>query len=195
MSEVPASAKSRLPTWARILVGLFIFGTVVSVGSIGVFAYMVAISGDPSRVKEILQSMAKVEDLPPGFRFDRGISLPDGDGVVLVVHEKDGTTFTIMKMPAVNNVDAKSLSTQLASAGTQYGGKLKVTSTGKETVAGKDFEYILGTVGSGTGKTIEQMRGALIIGNKRVMTLTGSTPSGPYNMEATKQLLGSIKGF
>lgn len=191
-----ATTNASLPTWGRVLVGLFFATVVLVLAGIGLVSYVIAQSGDPERVESITKSMVKIDQLPAGFKYERALEFFTTTGRLAIISYKDGSTFTFMKIPNTNKSDAKTMAMRLANSKLEHAPKLTTVSEGTEKVAGKDFAYVVGNVEAAPAKTVEQLRGVVLVDNdKNAITLTATTPSGKINMNATRELLASIKDF
>lgn len=187
-------SSSPLPTWGKVLIGLFIAGVVLVFAGIGLVSYIVADSGNPQRVEAIMQSIAKIEKMPPGWKYERGLQLPRGGSVVFLTY-KDGTNLSLMKFPNPAGADARAIADKISKAEVKQGPQLEVQKEDRLSVAGQDFEYVLGVVPV-QGRRIEQLRGAVVVNNKKdVVTVTASNPTGQLNLDAIKAFLESIKGL
>ncbi len=195
--------KGGLPTWAKILIGL------VVVGTIGVVAFLVGIvlffgnmskqATDPAYISRVVKSVAVVQDpLPQGFQYQMAIEIM-GANMFIVNHKPDNLQLIMGMMPPSDKKEdsAESMTQELSRKGIpNVGTSFEVTGKGVETVAGEQMPYVLGTTQDKTGQKIEGLIGAILTkDHKKAILFYGISQKSPYNMDATKEFLGVIKSF
>jgi hypothetical protein len=197
--------KGGLPTWAKVLIGLVIV-VILGVGGLvvgGIVFFQNASKQwtDPVAIAKVSQSIADFpEPLPEGYKYLMGMDLA-GIKTVTVEHADDKQTIIIMSFPKKDKTDAQTMVNELFEKGVktqQTQAKFEdVKSKGTETVAGLSMPYIIGTMTDNTGNKAEGMVGCIVSETKsETIFIYGMQPQGaPYNLQATLQLLKSIKGI
>jgi hypothetical protein len=196
------AVKKGLPTWAKILIGLVIAGTVLLVAVvIGGFVLIGNIQKDatnPAYIEKVTKSIVDIQALPPGYNYQMALDI-GGLKTVVFQHKPDGTQITLVHFPQASTKTSEEMTTELVDKGFPAqgaSGKFEVTSKGTETVAGQPMSYVLGTATNRTGTKEPGMIGTVISPDKtKTLMIYGSTPGDKYNMDATKAFLSSIKGF
>lgn len=181
--------KTPLPAWARILIAMFFAGLLLSFILLGMVCYQFG-SAD---AKQMAHDFVGIDELPPGFHYERALWLPAGGGMVWINYDKDNTNFHLMKL--ANRRENKDIVKLLQNDPTRPEGPLEIKEQMVEKIDGKDFTCLLGTVPNITGAgRHEQLRGGAVVGDGHfIVKITGETPKGSYNMDATKQLFSSMK--
>jgi hypothetical protein len=188
--------KTPMPGWARFLVGLFIAGFIgaivfIVIGSIG-FAHWQREVRDPAKISQIAASAMNLKELPPGFHYTMGYSVPTVDMVTIDSDEKADTNFVILRIQNGRHLKQEDLEKALPIDPTNPGGFVEVKSRGEEVVGGNKMPYMIGTVS--LGAAVQQFRGAMLTDNNaHLLRVTGTTGGDSYNMESTKKLLACIK--
>jgi hypothetical protein len=193
--------KGGMPVWAKVLIAVFVVGTVLVVG--GLVCLFVFVSNiqkqakDPAYIAKVRESIADMT-LPANFSDTAGFDLV-GSKIVCVTHKPDNLELTLTKLPAASeNKTAAQITDQFASRGMPMAGgsaPIEVSSKGTETVGGEQMPYVLGTSTNKTGTKCQTMLGAVITKDKNLVVFYALTPGDKYDMDATKEFLGSIKSF
>lgn len=200
--------KSGLPTWAKILIGIVVGGIVIGAIAIGGLVWFVGKTvkeaSDPVAVARTAKTIADFADpLPAGFKYVLALPLA-GINFVTIEHESDKQVVTIVSYPKQETSDAQQLVDRFYQAGIQSGaektagGKLEdVKVRGTETVGGEPMPYLIGTLADKGGAKFEGFVGCVLPkGKTKTVIVYGMQPAGTgYNVESTKELLRSIKGF
>ncbi|MBI4533015.1 MAG: hypothetical protein HY711_03630 [Candidatus Melainabacteria bacterium] len=201
--------KSKLPTWAKVLIGLVVFG-IVAVIALGVGAFffvqnIVKQAQDPAVVSRTAHAIADIpEPLPKGYKYSFAFGMA-GINTLVVQHEPDQQMLILISKPQKEDVDADKLVNVLFEAGIKTPGQSgleggkgeKVKLHGTETIGGESMPYIIGTMADKKGTKFDGMVGCVVSKTKdKTVLIYGMQPGGsPYNFEATKEFLKAIRTF
>ena len=192
--------KTGLPAWAKLLLFLFLGGIVLIVAGLAVATFWLGNSGNPDYIAKTVKTIAVMPDpLPQGFHYERAIGW-GSIAAVIVVHEPDKTVLTLMRAPNPKAEDAKQIVEDIQNSDRLGGGPMSspvdVKSSGTQKVANEEMYYVVGTPKGIPEDKEQDFAGAIVMHDKhKTILIKGMTPSGSYNIEATKQFLDSIKGF
>lgn len=201
--------KTGLPTWAKVLIGMVVFaiisGIIAVVGLVYFVQDTVKKAQDPAVIAKTAREIAEfTEPLPAGYKFALALDM-FGVKTVTVEHDSDKQTLIFMTAPPKEDMDANALVTKLFEAGIKApthpeaaGGRFdKEKSRGTETVGGEPMPYIVGTMSDKSGSKFEGLVGAIVSKPKhKTVIVYGIQPGDQgYNMETTRTLLKTIKGF
>lgn len=202
-----------LATWVKVLLAVVALGFVVLVGlGIAGFMFVTDLSKKatkPEYVKEVTQTIAKIDELPSGFKYQMGIDAM-GMSIVALLNEDEKLSVMLMKLPQAPGAEKpdqivdKYAERGVPTVGMPSGGgqgtggasPMQIKDKGKLTVGGEEMPYAIGE-SEIKGTKVAQLIGCVVpkAGNKTVLFIGQTLDGSPYKMEPTKQLLSSIKGF
>src|SRR5262249_41794075 len=201
--------KGGLPTWAKVLIGFVVFAIIAGIIAVGGIIYLVQDTvkkaQDPAIIAQTAKSIADFsEPLPAGYKFALALDM-FGVKTVTVEHEPDKQTIIFMTAPQKEDTDPQALVNKLFEAGIKTPGQPEGASgrfeqeklRGTETVGGEAMPYIVGSMADKSGTKLEGMVGAIVSKAKgKTVIVYGIQPGAAgYDMETTKKLLQTIKGF
>lgn len=193
-------AKTGLPGWAKLVLVLFLGGIVLIAGTLATATFWLGNSGNPEYITAITKTIAILPDpLPKGFHYERAIGW-GAISAVIVVHDPDKTVLTLMRAPNPKSQDARQIVEDIQNSDRAGGGPMSspvdVKASGTQKVGSEDMYYVVGTPKGIPADREQDFAGAVVTHDKqKTILVKGMTPSGNYNMEATKQFLDCIKGF
>jgi hypothetical protein len=188
--------KMILPTWAKVLLGVFIaslIGVIVTIAMAALgFSNVYKQMTDPNQIKVVAAKTFGISQLPDKFVYTAGATVPQALSFVTISYDNHQTDFLLHQAENSHGLTDPNLPDILQNDPFEAGIAVQKPISGEATVAGHKMAYILGDLGT-SGKA-KQFRGAYLSNdNKLVTRITGTTAGADYNMEATKQLLSCIK--
>src|SRR3990167_702070 len=148
--------KCQFPTWAKVLIGLVIFGIVLVIAfGVGAFFFVQNIvkqAQDPAMVSRTAHAIADIaEPLPKGYKYAFAFGMV-GVNTLVVQHEPDQQMLILISKPKKEDVDADKLVDVLFEAGIKTPGQPgldgskgeQVKLHGTETIGGESMPYIIG---------------------------------------------------
>ncbi len=206
--------KSRLPTWARILISLSA-ATIVGVGygavrGVSYIQNMARDSTNHDLQKAIAQNIAKFPDpLPGGFVIDKAIHIAipmvpkSGKDILVVKHVPDNLSIQLFSDPLAEQADATDArnfldkAIQVNSGGYPAPKIQAVKSKGQTTICGQEMAYIVGEFKDPQDRKSEGMMGCICVKDKHqtILIYAIEPPGTPFQLESVMRLLESVKSF
>lgn len=201
-----------LATWVKVLLGVVVVGFLAIVGLVVAGGFFIADitkkSVDPQYIQQVSQSIAKIDELPQGFKYQMAFDAL-GASAVTIANPSEQLSIILMKLPpppgkataeevvqeyAERGVPTVSMPQQTDGGATVTSGPLDVKDKGKLAVADKEMAYV---IGDARGKKVQGMIGCLLLQDPpRTIILVGQEQGGnPYDFDKTKELLSAIKSF
>lgn len=205
MTESADTTKKKLPTWAKLVIGLVLAAMISSslfiFGMALFFQKVVKDAQDPNSLVTCAKDIANIEmPLPKGYKFSMGFGLL-GINTVTIDHQPDGQMIILISYPSRGDEDAQVLVDKLYDSGLntpQATARFQeVKEKSETTVGGEKMPYIVGVMEDKSGTKFEGLVGCITSkkGQKSILIYGMQPPGAPYNKDVTMDFLKTIKGF
>ncbi len=197
--------KKRLPTWAKLVIGLVLaamISTSLLIFGMAVFFQKVAKEAqDPNALINCAREIANIETpLPPGYKFSMGFGM-FGINTITVDHQPDNQMIILISYPSKGDENAQVLVDKLYDSGLntpQASARFQeVKEKAQTTVGGENMPYIVGVMEDKSGTKFEGLVGCICSkkAQKSILVYGMQPPGAPYNKDVTMGFLKTIKGF
>jgi hypothetical protein len=197
--------ETKLPTWAKFLIGFVIVAVVSAIIFIAVmiFVFQQAFkqAQDPKQIANVAQQvMVMQQPLPDGYKYLMGFGL-GGINTISIQHAPDQQMLIFISYPCKGTEDANDLVAKLYQSGVNTPQSQaefqEVKTKGVEDVGGQKMPYIVGVMSDKSNTKFEGMVGCIVSKDKKKSLLIyGIEPPGvPYKLDVTDNLLKTIKSF
>ena len=206
--------KSRLPSWARIIVAL-VAATFVGSGysvirAVSMIQQMARDSTNPEKQWAIARNVADFpRPLPEGYVIDKAVTIAipmvpkSGKDILVVKHVPDNLSIQLFSDPLAEQSDATDArnfldrAIQVNSSGYPTPKIQAVKSKGQTTICGQEMAYIVGEFKDPQDRNSNGMIGCICVkdSHKTILIYALEPPGTAFNLETVMTLLKSVKSF
>ena len=207
-----------LALWAKILIGIAVFGLVVFATIAGLIGYGIYQFKDASAIKQVAQAIAQIQDpLPGNLSYFGGYNVLGKFPFVIILDNTKRDVIILWAQEAKTQTSGADLVNQIAKGGSMPAsptagyssggskGKLDVAGQGNMDVAGEKMSYVFGKTetnfntdkGNAEGQPISSFIGAVSPKDKdKIVVIVVQQPSEKeFKMERVESFLKLVKGF